>query len=148
VIGVGNPLMGDDGVGAEVAKSLRKLHLGSGVEILERQSVDLSILTYAREARKMVIVDAIKSGGPPGSVIRFDVTRPHSPSMRLPVAHESGVSDIAVLARRSGIRLPPIIVVGVEPADCSPGAGLSKAVAGALPLVLEEVTKEVKECAP
>jgi len=144
VIGVGNPFMKDDGVGITVARTLRKLDLGLKVSVLERQVADLSILTYARKASKVVIVDAVKSGKPPGSTVKFNVDDPRSPLLRVPFSHEAGLRDMVAFARRSGIRLPPITVVGVEPADCGPGEGLSKPVADALPLVIEEVVNEVK----
>ncbi len=147
VIGVGNPLMGDDGFGIEVAKALRKLNLGSGVLVLERQTVDISVLDSAKGASKLVIVDAVKSGRPPGSVVRFIAGARRSAVLHAPLSHEQNFHDILALARKTGMRLPATVVVGVEPADCTAGNGLSAEVAGALPHVLEEVKEEVKEYA-
>ena len=147
VVGIGNLLMGDDGFGIEVANALRKLNLGRRILVIERQTVDISILDYAKRASKLVIVDAVKSGRPPGSLTKFMAGLPRSPVLRVPLSHEQDFHDILALARKSGIRLPPIVVVGVEPADCTAGNGLSGEVKGALPRALEEVRDEVKECA-
>jgi hydrogenase maturation protease len=147
VVGIGNPLMGDDGVGIEVAKAVKKLNLGRSVLVLERQIMDISVLDSAEGASKLVIVDAVKSGRPPGSVVKFRAGGPLSPVLRLPTSHEQNLHDILTLARKSGMHPPPTVVVGVEPADCTPGKGLSKDVTGALPRVLKEVRDEVKECA-
>ena len=139
--------MGDDGFGIEVARAMRKLHLGRGVFVLERQTMDISVLDYAERASKLVIVDAVKSGRPPGSVVKFIAGGPRSPVFRVPLSHEQDLYDILILARKSGMRLPPTVVVGVEPADCTPGKGLSVEVKGAFPRVLQEARDEVKECA-
>ena len=139
--------MGDDGVGIAVARSLRKLNLGRSVLILERQTLDISILDLTKGASKLVVVDAVKSGRPPGSVVKFSPEGPGAAILRVPLSHERGLKDIIALAKKVGMRPPPIIVVGVEPEACIPGEGLSEKVAGALPSVLEEVKAEVKECA-
>jgi hydrogenase maturation protease len=146
VVGIGNPLMGDDGFGIEVAKVLRKLNLGRRVRILERQTMDISVLDSAKGASKLVIVDAVKSGRPPGSVVKLIAGGPRSPAFRAPLSHEQNLHDILALARKSGMRLPPIVVIGVEPADCTVGKGLSAEATRALPRALEGVSDEVKEC--
>lgn len=146
IVCIGNPLMGDDGVGIEVAKSLRKLNLGESVPILERQIIDVSILDQSEGASKLVIVDAVKSGGPPGSVVKFSPGDPGAPVLRAPLSHEQGLDDIVALAEKGGMRPPSVVVIGVEPEDCSPGEGLSVKVAGAIPSVLEEIQTEL-ECA-
>jgi len=145
VVGIGNPLMGDDGLGIEVAKAVRKLDLGPRVLVLERQTMDISVLDSAKGASKLVIVDAVKSGRPPGSVVKFIAGAPRSPVLRVPLSHEQNLHDILALARKTGMRIPATVVVGVEPADCTPGTGLSAEVTGALPHVLEEVKGEVKD---
>ena len=146
VVGVGNPLMGDDGIGIEVARSLRKLNLGGSVLVLERQTLDISILDLAKGASKLIVVDAVKSGRPPGSLVKFTPGGHGSPILRVSLSHEQRLDDILALAKRIGLRRPPIVVVGVEPEDCTPREGLSERVVNALPSVLEEVMAEVKEC--
>ena len=147
IVCIGNPLMGDDSFGVEMAKVLRKHNLGRRVVVLERQTMDISILDTAKGASKLVIVDAVKSGRPPGNVVKFIAGEPRSPVLRVPLSHEQNLQDILALARKSGIHPPPIVVVGVEPADCTVGRGLSAVVKEALPRALEEVRDEVKECA-
>jgi hydrogenase maturation protease len=136
--------MKDDAIGIEVVRALRRLNLGRGVIIVERQAVDLSILTQSKNASKIIIVDALKAGNPPGSVVRFSVTEGESTSLRAPLSHESRVYDVIEAARQSGLLLCPIAVVGVEPEDCGVGEGLSKAVAKALPLAVKAVVNELR----
>jgi len=135
--------MGDDGVGIEAARALRKLDLGDDVIVLERQTANLSLLNYSKEASKLIIVDAVKSGRPPGTVISFNATEDRSRLLRVPISHEFRLYDLVETAKQSGIPLCPIAVVGVEPANCSAGKGLSARVATALPLAVEQVLKEL-----
>lgn len=144
VIGVGNPYMGDDGVGIEVARELRKRVLGEGVRVLERQILDLSLLNLSKEASRLILIDALKSGRPAGTVTRFSATEEGSPMLQVPVSHELMLYDLVEMARQSGILGCPITVVGVEPASCNLGEGLSQPVADALPAAVAEVVAELK----
>jgi len=143
VVGVGNPLMKDDGIGIAVARALRRLSVGRNAVVMERQALDVSILDLAEGASKLIIVDAVKYGRPPGSVIKFRAGERRAPILRAPLSHEQDLGDILALARKVGVRLPPIVVVGVEPADCTSGEGLSELAAKALPRAVREVEGEV-----
>jgi len=145
VIGVGNPFMRDDGVGVEVARSLRKLNLGRQVVVLERQVADLSLLAYAKEASRLIIVDAAESGSSPGTVIRFAMNDPPGRRLRIRFSHELGLSEFAALVKQSGMPLASVVILGVQPSDCGPGEGLSKPVADALPTILKMVIAEIKK---
>jgi hydrogenase maturation protease len=137
--------MKDDAIGIEVVRALRKLNLGRGVIIMERQAIDLSVLTQSKSASKVIIIDALKAGNPPGSVVRFSATEGKSTPLRVPLSHESRVYDAVEAAKQSGLRLCPITVVGVEPEDCGVGEGLSKAVIKAIPLAVKAVVSELRD---
>lgn len=142
-MGVGNPYMKDDGIGIEVAKELRKRNLGEGVEVIERQVPDLSVLLQS-ESSYLILVDALKRGKPAGTMTKLRFGGRKSPVLPVPLSHELRLDDLIELARRSGISARPITVIGVEPADCGVGDGLTPAVARALPLVVSEVVRELK----
>jgi hydrogenase maturation protease len=145
VVGIGNPYMKDDAIGIEVVRALRRLDLGRGVIIMERQAIDLFILTQLKNASKIIIVDALKAGNPPGNVVRFRATEGESTPLRVPLSHESRVYDVIEATRQSGLLLCPVTVVGVEPEDCGVGEGLSEAVAKALPLAVKTVVSELRD---
>jgi len=144
VMCIGNAYMHDDGLGIEVAKELRKSDLGEGVEVIERQLPDLSVLLRPEGALGIIIVDALKSGARPGTLTKLRVGEKGSPSLRVPLAHELGLDDLIEFAGRNAIPLCPITVIGVEPASCEVGEGLTNTVAEALPSVLSEVVEELR----
>lgn len=125
VIGAGNELRRDDAAGLEVA---RRLAAVPGVEVREARGDMTSLADLWDASKRVVVVDATRSGAAPGSVHRFDAS-----SNPLPAAfgrgstHALGVADAVELARALG-RLPAtLIVYGIEGEDFSAGAGLSEA---------------------
>lgn len=144
VIGVGNPYMKDDGVGIHVARELKKRNLGKDVLILERQALDISLLLLFKDASRLIIADAVKAGRPPGTLISFAASGKGSPGLKVPLSHGMQLEDLIRLAKKNKITVCPTIVVGVEPADCSIGEGLTKAVEEAMPGVVGAVLRELR----
>lgn len=146
VIGVGNILLRDDGVGIHVVRALvDEVAIDDRwVSVYECGTLGLQILDYLDGADCVVIVDAVRSGKPPGAVSRFliDQSRLKDPE-DLQSMHQ--VDVLATLSLGRGmVRLPDrIVVVGVEPSDVSLGLDLSDAVKGsvqdAVQLVLDEL---------
>lgn len=145
VIGIGNPYMRDDGIGIQVVNELRKLNLGDEVLVYDYQAMDLSLLLCFEKASKVIIVDALKSGSPPGAVSKYSVTKnEEGPLLRLPNLHELQLYDIVDLASQTGILPFPLIVIGIEPKDCTIGEGLTDEVAAAVPKALSKVVEELR----
>ncbi len=132
VIGLGNPYMKDDGVGIEVAKELRRRDLGTGVLLYEYQTLELSLLWQFKGASKIIVVDALRSGGTPGTVSTYTITPREGPLLELPSLHALQLYDMFDLANQAGMLPCPVTIVGVEPKDCSLGEGLTDDLAAAV----------------
>ena len=145
VVGVGNPYMKDDGIGIAVVRELKKRDLGSNVLVLERQLLDISLLLLTETASRLIIVDAVRSGRLPGTLVRFEATGRRSPGLNVPLSHDIRLTDIISLARENRIALCPMVVIGVEPADCTIGEGMTKSVRESLATAVEAVTVELKK---
>lgn len=74
VIGLGNPYMRDDAVGVLVARALQERSLGGSIQIYEHQEADTSLLEYFEGAKKVIIVDALRAGRPPGSLTKYTIS--------------------------------------------------------------------------
>jgi len=147
VIGLGNPLRGDDGVGCRVVEELARRELPPGVQVLDGGAGGLGLLSLMEGWERVVIVDAAEMGRRPGEFARFtpaDV-RLASASDRFSL-HHAGLSEALALADALGRALPEMVIFGVQPASVGWGEGLSPAVEAALPAliaaVLEETTNE------
>jgi hydrogenase maturation protease len=148
VVCLGNPLMKDDGAGVEVARALRRIDLGRHVLVLERQTTDLSLLAEAEGASRLIIVDAAVAGKRPGTVTRLGPGDRLRGRLRLRLSHELGLSDLLSLAKTVGVPQSSFTLVVVEPQDCTPGEGLSKPVAEAIPSMVAKVVGAVRGRGP
>ncbi len=72
VLGMGNPILSDDGLGLVVAHRLRELPMPPDVEVAESEVGGLRLLELVRGFTKVVIIDALRSGGTPGAIGRVD----------------------------------------------------------------------------
>ncbi len=146
VIGVGNDLRGDDSAGLEVARRLRGVGDGARAGVGAPLAYDgdgAGLLDLWQGARAVVLVDAISSGAPAGTIHRFDASATALPArMAHGSTHAIGLADAIELARVLR-RLPPrVLVYGVVGERFGAGAALSEAVAAALAPLADAVRDE------
>ena len=143
ILGLGNPLRGDDGVGYEVVQALARQKLPGEVEVMDGGTPGVGLLRLIEGRRRVILVDAAEMGRPPGSVARFrpeEAALAGSPGECSP--HRSGVADALTLARALDLALPELVVFGVQPARVGWGEGLSPEVQAAVAHVVEAVILE------
>jgi hydrogenase maturation protease len=138
VIGIGNDLRGDDGAGPAAIRILRS-RAGPRLELRTCSGEAVELMETWGDAEVVVLVDAISSGGVPGSIHHFEVSAP-LPATTVPSgSHSSGLPEAVALAEALG-RLPPrLIVFGVEGACFKVGAPLSPAVSDAIEVVCRRI---------
>ena len=143
IIGIGNPLMGDDGVGIAAVESLTAMALPEGVEVVDGGTAGLTLLDLMEGAGTVILVDAMEMGKPPGTVVRFTpdevVMTEGEASLSL---HDAGLAQVLILGREMDM-LPDIVLFGVEPLSVERRPGLSPPVAQALGLLLERILAEL-----
>lgn len=142
VVGVGNLLMGDDGMGIWVTEELRKAGLPDGVLALDGGTALLDVLEEVEGADRLVIVDAMSGDSPPGTVyvLGSDDLKDRRGRFSL---HDIGVAEMLEIGRLI-YRIPEdVVLVGVEPEHVGPGIGLSRT----LREKLQEVVRVVVEVA-
>lgn len=148
VLGVGNLLLKDEGVGVHVAQAVARAAetpegaLPPGTRVMDGGTLGLDLLPIVEDAVTVVIVDAANLHREPGTVVvlRGDelvgVLGGHTS------AHQVGISDVLGAARLAGTLPARISLVAIEPADISPGLDLSPAVAASLPMAIERTVRE------
>ena len=142
MIGIGNPLRGDDAIGLLVARRVREL-ADPEVEVMELEGEPARLIDAWQGAGLAVVVDALKSGASEGAVTRFDAAAdPLPPSVRASSTHALGLGEAIEIARALD-RLPErLVVFGVEGTRFQAGSDLSPAVAAAIEPVAEAVLRE------
>jgi len=145
VIGCGNVLASDDAIGLEVIARLKKQELPPDVEVIEGGTPGLSVLDWIEGYDKAILVDAIQSGAPPGSVHRVPLSQLTQGPLPLS-AHDMNLVDALALGYRAmPERMPKaIVVIGVEIAtEDKFKVGLSPQVQAAIPEAIEAVLREI-----
>jgi len=146
VLGVGNELLKDEGVGVHVARALSREPLASLVEIIEGGTA-LDALPGGRPIKKLVVVDAVCGGGEPGSIYRFTPDEVELEAGQVTSLHELGLLDGLRMSEVAGIKPEETVIIGVEPKDVGWGMGLSAELEGRLPEVVRIVLEEVGKTA-
>jgi hydrogenase maturation protease len=143
LIGVGNALRSDDGAGVAVATRVSREECGIDVVICEQEPTRL--LDAWADADVALVVDAVSSGAPPGTVHRFEASeQPVPASVFRGSTHAFGVADVIELGRTLG-RLPRCVrVFGIEGETFAAGEHLSPAVASAVERLAAELTEEAR----
>jgi hydrogenase maturation protease len=143
VVGIGNRYLRDDAIGIEVADELALRRMKRNVLVRSCRAADLSLLAQFAGASKIVLVDALMSGAPPGTVSRYAVSPNKNPLDSIPGLHSLDLRDMFDIATQTGLLTCPVTIVGVEPKDLSPGEGMSPELVRAVPKVLSAVVDEV-----
>jgi hydrogenase maturation protease len=145
VLGVGNLLCGDDGVGASAAAMLQQgWSAPDGVDIVEGGTLGLALLHFIEDCETAIIVDAVRADAPPGTLLRIEGDEV-LPAVRLRLSpHQVGVADLLDAARLRGHLPRRLVLVGVVPGDISLGIERTPEVERALPDLLRNVVEEAQ----
>jgi hydrogenase maturation protease len=130
VIGIGNLLRGDDGVGPTAATGGASTCDGG-----------LDVIAAWEGFDDVVVIDAMVSGRPVGTVVVFDAVASPLPVGTLSSTHAIGIAEAVEVARRLG-RLPErLTVFGIEAGELAPGGEMSPEVVAAAKTVAAEVAR-------
>ena len=143
VLGIGNPLCQDDGIGIFVVQQMQGKEKYQGVDILDGgTSPDLFSL-LDRDVTRLVIVDALHGNGKPGTIYRLPINESHI-SDEAPISlHGLGVLDSLKLMQKLGVQPPRVTIIGVEPADVSYGLNLSPEIGAIVPDIIKTIEDEI-----
>ncbi len=134
VVGLGNDYRSDDGAGLAVA---RRVRFGSVREVSEPGN----LLDLWNEDDDVVLVDAVVSGAPEGTIHRIDAGRSPLPVRAITSSHSFGLADVIELGR-SLDKLPrSLLLYGIEIGNLGPGQPMSPRVHEAVDAVAEEIDR-------
>ena len=146
VLGVGNPILQDDGVGLHVIDALRQQISNERVTLETASTGGLNLLDLIRGYEKVILIDAVKQHeNPPGSVKRFLLSDFQSVHSNNP--HDVSLSEALQVARQLGEQQLPstIVLIGITVNNTYEfGEHLSSEVASAIPIAVNMVLQELK----
>ena len=151
ILGLGNPLRRDDGVGPRVIEELESRGLPDGITALDGGTGGLDILRVIEGWDNVIIVDAAHVDAGHGEVGPGEFVRFTPAQVRLAESednltlHHAGLAEVLRLAEALDHALPSIVIFGVQPGDVGWGEGLSSSVEAGLPALVEAVRQEAQE---
>jgi hydrogenase maturation protease len=147
VVGVGNILMGDEGVGVRSVEALRREDLPEGVELFDGGTAFHALVGELKRFDKLIVVDAVRGGKPPGTMYRFALEEVEETRELMLSLHDIGVVETLTLERLIH-RIPEeVVFIGIEPEKIEPSMELSPALKEKLPILIQRVLKEIQESA-
>ena len=144
VLGIGNLVMSDDGVGVKVVQQLqREYRFAENVEIMDGGTLGLDLLQELEGIDHLIVVDAVETGREPGNCVRLA-------GEELPIAletkvsaHQMGLKDLLSVARLLGHSPAEMVLIGVQPGSIEMDTELTPEVAAVLQVLVDNVLNEL-----
>jgi hydrogenase maturation protease len=144
VLGLGNILLSDEGVGVRVVETLRARYHLPGVEVLDGGTAGMDLIDVIAGRRHLLIVDAVKDGGRPGSLLRLtgaDV----KPFFRQRLSpHQLGLPDVLAFLELMDAAPASLTVIGIEPKSLDLGVELSPELLAAVDAAMAAVVEDLR----
>ena len=144
ILGIGNPLMGDDGAGIEAIEMLKKKELPAGVSVQEAGVPGWGLPSWFEGHSKVILVDAVQMGARPGDWKRFRANDLHlvmeDGALSL---HQPDLACGLTLAQALDLLPADLVLYGIEPAQITAGAAISPEVQSTLSDIVENIMKDL-----
>lgn len=144
ILGVGNLLLRDEGVGVHVISALRDRELPDDVELWDGGTASFDLLDTLAGRRQVIIIDAVRTGSEPGTIFRFTPEDISASREQVTSLHQVGLLEALTVAEHLLDSAPQeVIILGIEPKEIDWGLELSPEVEAAVPKVIELVMEEL-----
>ena len=145
VLGLGNILLGDEGLGVRVIEHLvARYDFPEGVRVVDGGTLGLDLLPYLEDAARLVVIDAVQARKPPGTLVRLE-------GDEIPVfldaskvsVHQEGLEDLLAVATLKGYLPGEVVFWGAQIESLGVGLELSAALAGQVQPLARKVLAEL-----
>ena len=144
VLGIGNLVMSDDGIGVRVVQQLaERYRFPAGVTVLDGGTLGLDLLPQLEGVARLLVVDAVETGRTPGTLVRLageDVPIVLETKVS---PHQMGLKDLLAVAMLQGFAPQEMVLWGVQPERIEMSLELSPVVAAQLDPLVEKVLAEL-----
>jgi len=142
VVGMGNMLLKDEGIGVHIAHALQQIDVPHDIKIIDGgTSPDLPY--HLEDVDKLIIIDAVKAGSKPGTIYRF---HPHDLNIESEGAisvHELSLEQSLKMMNLMGSEPKEIVIIGIEPKEIDWGTELSAELQQKIPEIINVVLNEI-----
>lgn len=146
VLGVGNTLLKDEGIGVKVIEVLeREYDFPDAVQLVDGGTQGLWLMSTIQQARHLIVIDAVLGGGPAGSIYRLERNDLPKGLRAKQSSHDSDLIEALNSCSLIGIEPETVVVIGIEPQDISSyGMELTSTIASRVQELIGRVFLELK----
>jgi hydrogenase maturation protease len=146
VLGLGNPLMADEGIGVYLVERLMDSAAEyPGADFVEAGTGGVSILYSLEERHKAIVIDCAFMDEPPGTIRRFTPDQVQSVKVLAHQSlHEVDLMQILAMARQLGQAPDEIVLFGIQPQRVEPGLGLSRTLMERIDEYISTISRELR----
>jgi hydrogenase maturation protease len=146
VLGVGNVLLSDEGVGVRVVEALaRRYRFPENVEVMDGGTAGMELLDTIARSHRVIVVDAVRTGRPPATRVRLAGEEVPAFFRTRISPHQVGLSDLFATLQITGESPDSVVLLGVEPVSLETGLDLTPAVAAQVENLIDAVLSELEE---
>lgn len=146
VIGMGNVLMGDEGIGVRAVEELETRYLlPRNVRVMDGGTTGMELFEPMRGADCLIIADGVNAGLPPGSLVRIANEKIRAFFQTKLSNHQLGLSDLLALLAFKGETPRHVAIIGMVPHVLEQRLGLSAPVSAALDAMVQKLVHELVE---
>jgi len=144
VLGLGNILLTDEGVGVHVVEDLvQRYSVRDGVDVIDGGTSGMDMLDMMTDRDHIIVVDAVRTGAPPATVVRLAGEEVPAFFRSKISPHQFGLSDVLATLTIMDKEPGGITLIGIVPVDMGTALGLSPAIAEKVPEMVDLVVAEL-----
>jgi hydrogenase maturation protease len=146
VLGIGNILLSDEGIGVRAVEELRKNYsFSDGVEIMDGGTLGIDLLYFMEGFQKLLVIDAVLGGDSPGTLYKFKGDEVKAYFRKKVSAHELGFQEVLALADLLGRKPEEIVLIGIEPESLDISVELSYSIKRRMQDLMDKVLEQLRE---
>jgi hydrogenase maturation protease len=144
VLGLGNILLTDEGLGVRAIEDYRaQCEVPDGVDVVDGGTAGMDLIDIIAGHDVAIVVDAIRTGKGPGAVVVLHDDEVPAVFRQGLSPHQLGLPDVLAAMALLDLRPPKLILIGTEPLEIKPGIGVSPGVEAAMPTVVATIARQV-----
>jgi hydrogenase maturation protease len=145
VLGLGNLLLGDEGLGIRALERLQaEYELPAEVSCIDGGVLGLELLAYVDGVTRLLVIDAVQTRQPPGTLVRLEGEQiPQALALKLSM-HQVTFQEVLAMCQLRGTTPPQLVIWGMEPAVLETGVELSEIVENQLNHLVQKVLEELQ----
>jgi hydrogenase maturation protease len=145
ILGIGNLLLKDEGIGVHVVQRLMNMPLPTDVEVMDGGTMGLNLIYSIEGRKKVIVIDAVMTDAQAGTLYRFTDKDLEEQTGSLISAHDINFVHVLKNAALLGIKPEEVIFIGIKPLEISEGLELTPVIEEKIPRIIELVMEEISK---